>query len=233
MRIIYSIIFLISFSYSFSQTGNELMDSLVKPDPKYREDQFYAGLTYNLLQSKPSGFSQNSFSTGLNFGFLRDMPVNKARTYSIAAGIGYSYNNMKHNLKVHNVNNVITYGVVPKRDIDNNKLVLHYIDFPIEFRWRNSDSISHKFWRIYTGVKLSYLVSSKSQFESGDTGKITIRNNSDINNFTYGAYISAGYNTWNIYAYYGLTPIFKSAFLPNGEKIKLNSVNLGLMFYIL
>lgn len=209
------------------------LDSL-KPvaDPKYREDQFYASIAYNLLQGKPSDFSQNSFSSNLTVGFLRDMPINKARTYAIAVGLGYSYNNIKYNLKVDESINGPFYTVVPENSFDKNKLVLHYAELPIEFRWRNSDSISHKFWRVYLGFKVSYLFADKAHYKADD-GDIKIKSNSDLNKLVYGAYISAGWNTWNLYAYYGLNPIYKSAYLTNNEKVKLNSVNLGLMFYIL
>lgn len=209
------------------------MDSL-KPvaDPKYREDQFYASIAYNLLQGKPGGFSQNSFSSNVTVGFLRDMPVNKARTYAIALGLGYSYNNIKYNLKVDESINGPFYAIVPENSFDKNKLVLHYAELPIEFRWRNSDSISHKFWRVYLGFKVSYLFADKAHFEGNDAD-IKIKGNADLNKLIYGAYISAGWNTWNLYAYYGLNPMYKSAYLPNNEKVKLNSVNLGLMFYIL
>lgn len=239
MRYIYLLFLICFFGLRLSSQALEEEREFVKDsiapiaDPKYREDQFYAGITYNLLQQKPEGFAQNSFSTGLQFGFLRDMPINEARTYAIAIGLGYSYNNLKHNLKIENSAEGINYSVVPEGDFSKNKLVLHYIDLPIEFRWRNSDAISHKFWRIYTGFKISYLFADKSSYETGGEAPLKIRNNANLNNFVYGAYISAGYNTWNLYAYYGLNPVFKSASLNDGEKIKLNSLNLGLMFYIL
>lgn len=231
---------LLLFLFTLPLAAQVVPDDVVVPkdsllpiaDPKYREDQFYASIAYNLLQGKPPGFSQNSFSSNLTVGFLRDMPVNKARTYAIAAGLGYSYNNIKYNLKVDESVNGPFYNVVPENSFDKNKLVLHYAELPIEFRWRNSDSISHKFWRVYLGFKVSYLFADKAHYK-GDDGDIKIKNNGDLNKLVYGAYISAGWNTWNLYAYYGLNPIFKSAYGPNNERVKLNSVNLGLMFYIL
>ncbi|MNU08088.1 hypothetical protein D3C72_2539770 [compost metagenome] len=61
-----------------------------------------------------------------------------------------------------------------------------------------------------------------------------IKNNPDLNDFQYGAYISAGYNTWNIYAYYGLNPLYKSTVKTiNGESVNMRTLNLGLVFYIL
>lgn len=212
------------------------LDSIVPvADLKYREDQFYASLSYNIMQGKPPGYSQYSFSTGLTVGFLRDMPINKNRTYAIAAGLGYSYNNIKHNLAAININGENTYQTVDKADFDKNKLVLHYLELPIELRWRNSTALDHKFWRIYLGFKVSYLFYDKAQYEPDGNTTIKVRNDKNINSFVYGTYISAGWNTWNLYAYYGLTPIYNSApFEGNkGQKLSMNSLNLGLIFYIL
>ena len=39
-------------------------------DSLYREDQFYLGITYNLLNNKPNEVKQNGFSSGFNFGFI-------------------------------------------------------------------------------------------------------------------------------------------------------------------
>jgi hypothetical protein len=233
---LFILLMLFSFNAAAQNTESELnveTDTLAPvADPKYREDQFYASVTYNLLQNAPGAFSQNSFSTGLTTGFLRDMPLNKSRTYAIAAGLGYSYNNLKHNLKVSELGEVRTYEIAPEADFDKNKLVLHHLELPIEFRWRNSDSISHKFWRVYAGFKVSYLFADKSEYRSG-SGDVKVKGNPDLNKFIYGAYLSAGWNTWNLYAYYGLNPIYKSAVLANGQEIKLNALNLGLIFYIL
>ncbi len=207
-------------------------DSLV-PDPKYREDQFYVSISYNLMQGKPPSYSQNSLSTGLTIGFLRDMPINEARTHSVAIGLGYSYNNIKHNLFVSEIDNNPVYNVVPEGSFDKNKLVLHYLELPIELRWRNSTQYSHKFWRVYAGFKVSYLMNDRSQFESSE-GRVWVRRNPDINKFICGTYIAAGWNTWNFYAYYGITPIYGlDAENDKGVDIKLNSLNIGLMFYIL
>lgn len=43
-------------------------------DSLYREDQFYAGFHFNLVTNRPSDISQESFSGGVNLGFIRDFP---------------------------------------------------------------------------------------------------------------------------------------------------------------
>lgn len=204
----------------------EALDSL------YREDQFYFSFTYNILTNTPKEISQNKFSAGLSIGFLRDFPINEKRTVAIAAGFGYALHNYNYNLIVNDE------GVIPEYDIisdstyyEKNKLSLNYLDLPIEFRWRTSTMKSHKFWRVYTGVKLSYLFYSRAKFV-GDGGKILVKNTDDLNKFRYGVYVAAGYNTWNLNVYYGLNPIFKRGSV-NGSSLDMSTVNIGLMFYIL
>jgi hypothetical protein len=62
--------------------------------------------------------------------------------------------------------------------------------------------------------------------------KIVVTANKDFDKFRYGAYVSSGYNTFNVYAYYGLNPLFKSAKI-NNESLDMNVMNIGVVFYIL
>lgn len=216
--------FIFSTLFVFSQEEQKkVVDSL------YREDQMYATLSLNLVQNRPSGFRQHSLSSGISVGFLRDMPFNKNRTWAIAAGLGYSYNNLKNNIKVDNSMGDITYSI--DDTFDNNKLVLHHIELPLEIRWRNSTFESHKFWRIYTGFKVSYLFADKSVFTS-ESQKITVRSNNDLSKIKYATYLAVGNNTGNIYVQYTLSPIFEEAIL-NERNLELSSFNIGFVFYIL
>lgn len=201
-----------------------------KIDSLYREDQFYFAVTYNLFQQKPQGLAQNGFSTGLSLGFLRDMPLNKKRTFALALGFGFSYNKYHQNLFVSEAGGTTSYEILQNVSYDRNKLEQVFVDVPLEVRWRNSTPESHKFWRVYTGFKMRYLIFDKTTFDGAT--KITVFNNSDFNKIQYGPYITFGYNTWNFHAYYGLNSIFKSA-VANGEKVEIKTLNLGLMFYIL
>ena len=74
-------------------------------DSLYREDQFYLNITYNALQKRIEGIAQNKLSPGIAFGFLRDMPINKSRTFAIATGLGYSLNIFDNNLQIINGEN--------------------------------------------------------------------------------------------------------------------------------
>ncbi|HEX8269942.1 MAG TPA: porin family protein [Flavobacterium sp.] len=230
MRLLLRALFLLLTFASFSQQ-KEVPD-FTAVDSLYREDQFYFAFTYNILSNPENGIKQNKFSAGFSGGFLRDMPLNKSRTFAIAAGLGYSLQNYNYNLKVDDASGTPIYSLIEPGDTyDKNKLSLHFVDLPIEFRWRTSAPDSHRFWRVYTGIKLSYLFFDRSRFVDGDE-EIIVSGNKDLNSFRYGAYLATGYNTWNAYVYYGLNPIFTNARL-NGRSVDLQTINIGLMFYIL
>ena len=63
------VVFLL-FVYGLSNSQEIAQDSL---DTKYREDQFYASISYNILVNDPMNFKQNGISTGFNVGFIRDI----------------------------------------------------------------------------------------------------------------------------------------------------------------
>ncbi|MBP8156479.1 MAG: PorT family protein [Leadbetterella sp.] len=204
----------------------------VKIDSLYREDQFYFSFTLNTLQNKPAGLTQDKFSSGFSAGFLRDMPINKKRTFAIAPGLGFTYNNYNENLAIAASNDIPVYAIIdPLTKYDKNKFSQFLVDVPVEFRWRSSTFESHKFWRIYGGFKMSYLIYDKSVYQDGQ-GKIVVTNNKDFTKFLYGAYIASGYNSINVYAYYGLNSLFNSA-KTTTESIDMNSLNIGVIFYIL
>lgn len=208
--------------FCFSQEIKPTENNLTEIDSLYREDQFYASLSYNLVQNRPTGFKQFSFSQGITFGFLRDFPISKNRHWAIAPGLGYSFNNIKQfiNSDELETNNISTIS-------ENIRTVItsHGIEIPLEVRWRNSTPTSHNFWRIYTGFKATYVFNSKLKIESSSgTTKESISD--EINRWQYGAYISVGFNTWNPYIYYGLNPIFK-------DGSKMSNFNIGFQFYIL
>ena len=222
------LIVLISSQSCFSQENNASeVDSL------YREDQFYIGVTYNLLGKKPSDLSQSGFSTGLHFGFIRDLPLNNKRNMAIGIGLGYSMNSFNQNMQINKESNgTYSYSILDGNTYSKNKFSSHLIELPIEFRWRTSTPTEYRFWRIYTGFKVGYAIVNTSRFKDA-SGSFKYKNISDFNNLEYGFTLSAGYNTWNIYLYYGLNPIFSNSAVLEGKKIDMNAVKVGLMFYIL
>lgn len=233
MRFFLSCLFFVLVIPAFSQEKTSLDDaSKTKIDSLYREDQFYFSLSLTTLQNKPAGLTQDKFSSAFSLGFLRDFPINKSRTIAIAPGIGIAYNNYNQNLKISESNQIPVYTILESTiSFDKNKFSQLLVEVPIEFRWRSSTYESHKFWRVYGGFKMGYLIFDKSIYQDVN-GKITVQNNKDFNAIQYGTYLSVGYNSINIFAYYGLNSLFESA-KTTSESIDMNAFNIGVMFYIL
>ena len=214
-----------------AQEEEKVRDTIV--DENYREDQFYIGVTYNILQNRPSGISQNNLSNGIHLGIIRDFPINERRNKAIGVGLGYSYNSYFHNLKATETDNGIAYEAIDDTEsYKRNKFRTHSIELPIEYRWRTSTASDYKFWRIYGGCRVGYIFSGISKF-IGDNEKIRFQND-DLNKLQYGLTLSAGYNTWNFHVYYSLNKMFKDDTMTvSGEQFEMNVIKVGLMFYIL
>ncbi|WP_298237626.1 porin family protein [uncultured Algibacter sp.] len=221
-----------TFFYSMLVCAQEFSNKV--EDSLYREDQFYIGVTYNLLGKKPMNLSQTGFSSGFHLGFIRDMPINKKRNVAFGIGLGISSNSYNQNLLIDKDNLAnSTYTILDDNGtFTKNKFSTHLIELPFEFRWRTSTPTEYNFWRIYTGFKVGYMFTHTTKYK-GDLGSIKHSNISEFNDFQYGLTLSVGYNTWNINIYYGLNPIFSSDSLLEGNQLDMNAVKIGLMFYIL
>lgn len=202
-------------------------------DPNYLEDQFYVGLTYNFVLNKPEGVSQRSLSYGLMGGFIKDIPLNPRRNVAIGIGLGYAVNSYYTNLRASEAETGYSYSILESNSsFKRNKLETHLIEMPIEFRWRNSTAATYKFWRIYTGLKLGYVVGSRSKFVT-ENFKDSFYN-TDSRNFRYGLMLNFGYHTFNIHAYYALNHLFEDGTLTqDGQNIEFTPLRIGLIFYIL
>ena len=204
-------------------------------DNKYREDQFYAAVTYNLLAKKPSEVSQSGFSSGFHGGYIRDMPINPRRNLAIGLGIGLSTNSYNQTLQIIETSpGEYNYSIINDRDISfsKNKFSTYILEFPVQFRWRTSTATSYDFWRIYTGFKIGYVFYTSSKFV-GQPSDTKLSNIEDFNKVQYGFTMSAGYDTINVYVYYSLKDLFSSDAQIDGSPIEMNPIKIGLIFYIL
>jgi len=223
--------------FAFAQErGVEKKEKSIVLDSLYREDQFYMGFTVNLLLNKPEGISQSGFSGGLHLGFIRDMPINKRRNLAIGAGIGYSFNSYNQNLGISNEDED-TEGTLfldlSDVDYERNRFTTHLVEAPIEFRWRTSVPETHKFYRIYAGLKMGYLFSFISNYINDSGIQIKERDVTGLNRVRTGLTFTFGWNTFNFHFYYSLNPLFGEDAVLEQETVGLNVIKLGLMFYIL
>lgn len=229
--ILFLFIGMLPFTLSAQSESNfEVIDSL------YREDQIYLGFTYNLLSGSPDNITGPQFSGGFHGGFIRDFPLNQRRNIALGLGLGWSINTYGQNLFIgeepgteKNIFRILDREEV---DYDRNRFATQSVDVPIQFRWRTSTAESYKFWRIYTGLRPSYVYYFRSNFEQPEN---TVRQTDvpEFNPFRLGATFTFGYNTFNFHFYYSLNSFFNKEAMVNGEQIELRTFQVGLMFYLL
>ncbi|WP_299121998.1 porin family protein [uncultured Winogradskyella sp.] len=225
------------FIFFIGQLGFSQVDDTDKAElyKNYREDQFYASVTYNLLNNKPKDISQSGFSSGFHFGFIRDMPINERRNFAIGLGLGISTNSYNQkNLLIEELNDDIALSIINEDNfnVSKNKFTTYLVEIPLEVRWRTSTTTDYNFWRIYTGFKVGYLLYNSSKFKSEEVNQ-NLSNINGFNKIQYGLTLSAGYGTWNFQVYYGLNTIFEDSVKLDDEALNLKSLKIGLMFYIL
>ena len=200
-------------------------------DEAYLEDQFYIGLSYNFLATDNAIFTQRNFSYNLKLGFIRDMPLNAQRNIALGLGFGYAANSYYTNLLVTETDQGLTYAFPEAIDFKRGKLETHALEVPFEIRWRNSNPIDYRFWRIYAGAKLSYNFLRRSKYVYENT-KNAFTNNT-IEPLNYGLTLNVGYNTFNIHLYYGLNGLLDNGAVLAGDTMALRPFRVGIIFYIL
>lgn len=207
---------------AFGQIGNDTIDN------KYFEDQFYFSANYNILVNRPKPNENNLFSGGFNIGYIRDIPFNKRRNFGLGIGLGYDYNAYSKHITIFNDPDD-QEGI--NEEYHLYKFRTSLVEVPIEIRWRTSTATTYKFWRIYAGMTFGYVFYSK--FKTKEESGKDVRKNLDVfERFQYGVSFSAGYSTWNVYAYYGISPIFKNLYTSQDQR-SLKDFKIGLKFYIL
>ncbi len=205
-------------------------------DVKYREDQFYLGITYNLLSSVPSAVNIRGLSGGIHFGFLRDMPINKRRNIAIAIGAGLSFDAYGNTLFIgerQQEETIFTILTNEEYDFNFNRFSTAVIEAPIEFRWRNSTPTKYGFWRVYAGFRIGYAYWYQASLKQ-ENNEVSQTDIPEFNQTRLAATLSFGYNKVNFFAYYSINPFFDGAKTTNTmESVEFKTIKLGIIFYIL
>lgn len=232
-RISYTVFLLLAF---MPLTAQENGDLAPVNDSLYREDQVYIGFTYNLLSGSPDNITGSQFSGGFHTGFIRDFPLNERRNIALGVGLGWSINSYGQNLFIGEEAGTeeTIFRILDQENVeyDKNRFSTQSVDVPLQVRWRTSTVDSYKFWRIYTGLRPSYVYYFRSNFVQANN---TVRQTKvpEFDRLRLGATFTFGYNTFNFHFYYSLNSFFNEDAVVNGENIDMKTFQVGLMFFLL
>ena len=194
----------------------------------YREDQFYFGTSFMLLNSNQEAFKPKGLSRHFQLGFVRDIPLNISGRFATGVGLGIDFERYTTNLIQ------LEEGIYSLSDLNDESyeplfISVQSIEFPLSLRWRNSSPSNYTFWRLYGGLAFQWHYRSRAK---QNDSFITLSD--ELQAFGSKAYISFGYNTWNFYFSYRLQPFFSSkGVTPDALPIKLTPIKIGLIFYVL
>ncbi len=224
------LVYLVSLSQVFAQDNSKPeLDSL------YREDQLYIGVNLNFLTNTPLNATRKGISSGMRAGFLRDFPISKSRRVAIAIGLGLSYNQFRNNLIIQKQQGSLptSFSVIDS-DIafNKNRFSMAVLEMPVEFRFRTSSPSQYDFFRLYTGVTIGYAFWHKALFVTENT-IISATQIPEFNNLRIGATLSVGYDSFNAFLNYDVTPFFKNATTLSQEEVAIQAFKVGMIFYIL
>lgn len=235
-RVVTILLFSILFPF-FAIAQIETTSSVSQTDTKYREDQFYAGFSYAMLSKLPADTRLRGLSGSLQFGFLRDFPINKRRNIALATGVGLNFNRYGQNLFIGKESDTeFIYRILGKEgpvQYSTNRLGVYIAELPVQFRWRTSTADKYQFWRVYAGLSVGYIYWSQSVFKQ-ENNKVMTTNIADLQKWRWSASLSFGYNKINFFAKYDLNNLFKKdTYTTDGSLIELRPLQFGFIFYIL
>lgn len=195
----------------------------------FREDQFYLGASFMVLQSSEDNFNPQGLSRHLQWGFIRDIPLNTSGKIAAGLGLGMSFERYSTNFSSAFERIDKVQYTIAEETASPMFFSVHSLELPLSLRWRNATPDNFAFWRVYGGVSLRWNYYNKIRQETFE-----VKNSSDIQNFGAVAHLSFGYNTWNFYLAYHLSPFFVETVVDStGQPLDLNPIKIGLIFYIL
>ena len=150
----------------------------------------------------------------------------------LVTGLGFHFANYTFESQYTTlVNNTpFDYMVDSSRILTKNKLKATYLTAPLMLGF-STNKDEDKAFRIAAGGQVSWRIGSrlKQQYEfQGQTFKPRVRSDFDLTPFLFHATASVGYGPFNVYAKYGLNPLFKSG--KTAADLTPFDIGLQLMF---
>jgi len=194
----------------------------------YREDQIYLGASFMILESNQERFKPQGLSRHFQWGVVRDIPLSASGRFATGIGLGMGFERYTTNLIPLDVGSY-SLPELNSTPVDPFFISVQSLEFPLTLRWRGSSPTDYAFWRVYGGITFqwNYRIRAKQNSE-------VIALSDELDTFGASANLSFGFNTWNFYLAYRLTPFLKSDGVnEQALPIELTPIKVGLIFYLL
>ena len=224
--------FLVGF-FSYAQDASLLKtetetDSLASTF--YREDQIYLGVSFVALVSDQDALDARGLSSHFQWGVVRDFPIVPSGKFALGVGLGMGFE--RYNTNLNRMQDVQGKGFYSFNNDSTSAPIffsIQSLELPFSFRWRSSSSTDYAFWRIYGGIAFQWNYRLRAE-----QNELSLSVRDELQHFGATTHLSFGYNTWNFYLAYRVTPFFyKDSLSSQMLPLKLAPIKVGLIFYLL
>ena len=190
----------------------------------------------NFLNGAPDNMNLKFFrSKGVGLYYLYDVPIGES-TFSFHPGLGVAFESyaFSQNVTVAYAPGADSADIVALDDeiyetVDKSKLVTHYVDVPLEFRFYSKEN--QRGFMVAVGAKVGYLFSSYTKIkyeDGGDTRTNKLRQDFNLNRLRYGASARLGFRGFNLHGQYMFSDLFKS---DGGPEVNNYKVGLSIALF--
>ena len=184
---------------------------------------------FNFLQNAPQDMGLRFWkSKGVGIYYLYDMPIGESKfSFHPGVGVGFESYAFSQDVTVDYPIGSDTAGIVPLdaevyEAVDKSKLITHYVDVPLEFRFYTKEN--QRGFMVALGAKVGYLFSSYTKIKYENDGRsFTDKSRQDLNlnRLRYGASARLGFRGFNLHGQYMLSDLFKSDGGPEATNFKV------------
>jgi len=201
-------IFLFALALVFSATLFAQEEEFETSSRFGKSDRLMIDVYSDIWLGAPDSASIRGYCPGASVSMMQDFALGSSN-FSLAVGLGIGTHNLHSEsfiMKDANTDYMVFEAYPNPDDIKMNKLVLSYIDLPIELRFRTK---RQNVFRFAIGGKFGYNINNHTKYID-DYVKVKSFGVDYINPLRYGVTARIGYKMYNFYVFYGMSELFEA-----------------------
>ena len=186
-----------------------------------KPDRLIVDIYNDVWIGAPDTIDFKGYNPGASLSVVKDFPFG-ASNFSFAIGLGIGTHNMRYNAHIYT--NPVTFQNYFVNRVDTptlHKMVLSFVDVPLEIRFRTKND---DVFRFAVGGKIGYNINNHIKHVDNQVKEKTF-NVPYLNKFRYGVTARVGYKMYNLFVYYGLSTLFEKTRGP-----EMAPLSIGISF---
>lgn len=176
-----------------------------------------ADLGISDLRNAPAAMETRALdSRSINIYYMKKFRISNRFSFNLGLGGGMEKYGFTNRITLTQTPSGTQLFDLSQGDVRRSLLAVNYADLPAELRFASNSG--RKAFRIALGGKFGVRVSSHTKVRYNE-GTVKFKDDFDLNPVRYGVYGRMGYSSVNVFAYYGLSELFRAGKAPEGAPI--------------